>query len=535
MFSSSLSGTKPATGSLFGQSAQPQQQVSQFGTTVTNNNTNNTGGSFGNTNTTSGGLFGNTNNNSSTTTGGLFGNSNSNTNTNTGGLFGNTNNNTNTTSGGLFGNTNNNTGSTLGNGLFGNKPSTTTGGLFGNNNTSGNTGGLFNNSLNNTTSTNTGGIFGNSLNNNNVLSSNQQSQQQNTMQPQVLPQKRQRKIVFDQPRLLPSWTKLSDDCNQPTREVIKRLTNLDDEDDKNKSNVDESDSDIEFEEDIFGNVGFGKVKKNGSKMLRNKGNLSVVDIDNDSPSLKQANILGSNQTDIPPMKSLYDIEKELEIDSKIQQRRSNHTFMDQEVTQKVDQSSKDFTSLNIFDRSDNKTPANTNKLDESTNNETELYSCIIFGYPENIATQVISHFNKFGEILEDFPFLNKSNKNHNKVTIQTGDSWCKITYDNKVSYTRALKENGTQYCGYVIGCVPFKKTQAEGTVENVYNEGSNNIEPQKEHQSGLLKGDIFQKGGVTSMIEKHLKNEKKLNESGNKITVKLNEMLFGFGNGEKDF
>lgn len=37
------------------------------------------------------------------------------------------------------------------------------------------------------------------------------------------------------------------------------------------------------------------------------------------------------------------------------------------------------------------------------------------------------------------------------------------------------------------------------------------------------------------MIEKHLKNEKKLSESGNKITVKLNEMLFGFGNGEKDF
>lgn len=530
MFSSSLSGTKPATGSLFGQSSQPQQQVSQFGTTVTNSNSNsNTGGLFGNTNS---------NTNNSTTTGGLFGNTNNNTNTNTGGLFGNTNSNTNTNTGGLFGNTNsntNNTGSTLGGGLFGNKPSTTTGGLFGNNNTSGNTGGLFGSSLNNTTSTNSGGIFGNSLNNNNVLNSNQQAQQQNTMQPQVLPEKRQRKIIFDQPRLLPSWTKASDDCNQPTREVIKRLTNLDDEDDKNKSNIDDSDSDIEFEEDIFGNVGFGKVKKNGSKMLKNKGNLSVGNIDNESPSLKQANILGNNQTDIPPMKSLYDIEKELEIDSKIQQRRSNHTFMDQEVTQKVDQSSKDFISLNIFDRSDNKTQASTNKLDVSTNNETELYSCIIFGYPENIATQVISHFNKFGEILEDFPFLNKSNKNHNKVTIQTGDSWCKITYDSKVSYARALKENGTQYCGYVIGCVPFKKTQTEGTVEKVYSEAASNIEPQEEHQSGLLKGDIFQKGGVTSMIEKHLKNEKKLSESGNKITVKLNEMLFGFGNGEKDF
>ena len=102
MFSSSLSGTKPATGSLFGQSSQPQQQVSQFGTTVTNSNSN-TGGLFGNTNS---------NTNNSTTTGGLFGNTNNNTNTNTGGLFGNTNSNTNTNTGGLFGNTNSNTNNT---------------------------------------------------------------------------------------------------------------------------------------------------------------------------------------------------------------------------------------------------------------------------------------------------------------------------------------------------------------------------------------------------------------------------------------
>lgn len=487
MFSSSLSGTKPATGGLFGQSTQPQQpQVSQFGTTITNNNTN------------------------TTSTGGLFGNSN---------------------------NTNSNTGSTLGGGLFGNKPSTASGGLFGNNNTtSGPTGGLFGNN-NNNTSTNTGGLFGSSLNNNNNTSNNmfgqnqqqqQQPQQQSIMQPQLLAQKRQRKLIFDQPRLLPSWTKLSDDSNQPTREVIRRLTNLGDEDENKNSNIDDSDSDIEFEEDIFGNVGFGKVKKTGSKRLMNKSNMSILDVDNDSPSLKQSNLLGGSHTDIPPMKSLYDIEKELEIDSKIQQRRSNHSFMDQEVTQKVDQSSKDFNSINIFDRSDNKTHSNTNIEDEkSTTAETDLYSCIIFGYPENIATQVISHFNKYGEILEDFPFLTKTKKHHNKVSIQTGDSWCKITYDNKVSYARALKENGTQYSGYVIGCIPFTKTQGESNKEQ-------NVENVEEQQSGFLKEDIFQKGGVTSMIEKHLKNERKLNESGNKITVKLNEMLFGFGNGEKE-
>ena len=527
MFSSSLSGSKPATGGLFGQSTQPQQQVSQFGTTVTNNNNNNTGGLFGNTNngtnntgsTLGGGLFGNK---PSTTSGGLFGNNNNTTSGTTGGLFGNSNNNNTTsgTTGGLFGNSNNNT------------TSGTTGGLFGNNNTNNttNTGGLFGSSNNNTA--NTGGLFGN--NNNNLYGQNQQSQQQNTMQPQILAQKRQRKLIFDQPRLLPSWTKLPDDSNEPTREVIKRLTNLGDEDENKNSNMEDSDSDIELEEDIFGNVGFGKVKKTGSKRLMNKSNLSVLDIDSESPNLKQAKILGNNNTDIPPMKSLYDIEKELEIDSKIQQRRSNHTFVDQEITQKVDQSSKDFNSINIFDRSDNKTQLNTNTENENITTDADLYSCIIFGYPENIATQVISHFNKYGEILEDFPFLTKTKKHHNKVSIQTGDSWCKITYDNKVSYTRALKENGTQYSGYVIGCIPFKKAQTENSTEKGYTESVSNVESQEVQQDGLLKGDIFQKGGVTSMIEKHLKNERKLNESGNKITVKLNEMLFGFGNGEKE-
>ena len=409
MFSSSLSGSKPATGGLFGQSTQPQQQVSQFGTTVTNNNNNNTGGLFGNTNngtsntgsTLGGGLFGNK---PSTTSGGLFGNNNTTSGT-TGGLFGNSNNNTTSgTTGGLFGNSNNNT------------TSGTTGGLFGNNNTNNttNTGGLFGSSNNNTA--NTGGLFGN--NNNNLYGQNQQSQQQNTMQPQILAQKRQRKLIFDQPRLLPSWTKLPDDSNEPTREVIKRLTNLGDEDENKNSNMEDSDSDIELEEDIFGNVGFGKVKKTGSKRLMNKSNLSVLDIDSESPNLKQAKILGNNNTDIPPMKSLYDIEKELEIDSKIQQRRSNHTFVDQEITQKVDQSSKDFNSINIFDRSDNKTQLNTNTENENITTDADLYSCIIFGYPENIATQVISHFNKYGEILEDFPFLTKTKKiktNHNKT------------------------------------------------------------------------------------------------------------------------
>lgn len=549
MFNLNSSTSKP--GGLFGSATtqQPQQQVSQFGTTLTNNNNQNTtgqtGGLFGSTNNTnpSGGLFGNTN--TTSTTGGLFGNTNNTpaTNTTTSGLFGAKPATTTTGTGGLFGN--NNSSTATGGGLFGAKPTTTTtgtGGLFGNNNNN-NTNSLFGNNTNTTSS-----LFGQQQQPQNQQPQNQQQQQQQSQfQPELLSTSRQRKLIVEQPKILPSWTRLSDNNKQPPREVIKRLTNFGNDDDSNFNNSDESDSDIEFEEDIFGNVGFGKNSKNGSKRMINKRNLSVLDIDSNKDTTLNTNNNNdmNDNNDFPPSKSLFDIEKEMEIGYKIQQSRSNPSVITEQLTRNIKEDSKDFKNLNIFDRSDN-IKENQNKIATLNNDETgnsEVYSCIVFGYPENISTQILTHFNKFGTILEDFPFLtnNTTSSNKKKLPIETGDSWCKITYANKVSYQRALKENGTLYSGYVIGCVPYTTTSANKNNNNNNTLNSNNVESiqhgsnitgltgieSKNLNNGLLVADIFQKGGVITSMDTALKNQK---ENG-KLSGKLNELLFGFNSG----
>lgn len=493
-------------GGLFGNSATQQPNVSQFGTTVTN--TTNTPPTLG------GGLSGNTNNFNTNSTGG--------------GLFGNTSNNI-APGGGLFGSKTSQP-ATTGGGLFGNQNMSSNAGTYGSNNT--NTPSLFgNNNINNTTS-----LFGQQQN---QQQQNQQQPNQTQFQPELLSTTRQRKLIVEQPKILPSWTKVNDSSKQPPREIIRRLTNVGNDADTNFNNSDDSDSDIEFEEDIFGNVGFGKNKKVGNKRMINKSNISVLELDSNKENILNTKLNAND--DLPPMKSLFDIEKEMEIDFKIQQNRSNPSIITEELTRNSNEDSHVFKNLNIFDRSDNIKKANessvlTSGADTSTN---ELYSCIIFGYPENISTQILTHFNKFGTILEDFPFLTNSTTISNKknLPIETGDSWCKITYDNKVSYLRALKENGTLYSGYVIGCVPNKNannnnssilntSNIDTSHNNTTTTGISGVE-NKSMKSGLLVADIFQKGGVVASMEADLDNQK---ESG-KISGKVNELLFGFNGG----
>ncbi|XBW35095.1 hypothetical protein QEN19_000657 [Hanseniaspora menglaensis] len=509
MFNLGNSNGKP--GGLFGSTAAPQSQVSQFGTTVTNTTT---------PQPQTGGLFGNSTNNTNSSTGGMFGNNN--TTTSTGGLFGNTN--TASTTGGLFGNSN--TTSTTG-GLFGSKPNTTT------------SGGLFGNTIQPAQTTG-GGLFGSSSINSGNTQTSGYGQQQNQFQPEPLSISKPRKLIVEQAKILPSWTKISETSKQPPREVIRRLTNVGNDVDTNFTNSDASDSDNEFEEDIFGNIGFGKSKKVGSKRLMNKRNVSALELDNTKENTFTLNTTTSGNGDFPPMKSLFDIEKEMEIDHKIQQSRSSPSIITEELTRKA-QDFNDFKKLNIFDRSENVRETDKNNILQSKHDSKndEFYSCTVFGYPENISTQILNHFNKFGTILEDFPFLtnNSSANKTKKLPIETGESWCKITYDNRVSYLRALKENGTLYSGYVIGCVPH--TQTSNTKNSINNNLSNNLEDNNQSRSNvteiternsknlneeLLVADIFQKGGVLTTIDTDLDNRK---ESG-KISGKLNHLLFGF-------
>lgn len=159
--------SKPAApGGLLGTTNQTQPSGGLFG----NSKPASSGGLFGNTNQTqtSGGLFGNSSQTNQAPSGGLFGvNQQSSSgglfnnasqpqqnNAQSGGLFGNTN--SSAPSGGLFGNSNtasagglfNNNNNQTSGGLFGNKTQPSTGGLFGNSNSS-STGGLFQNSNNN--------------------------------------------------------------------------------------------------------------------------------------------------------------------------------------------------------------------------------------------------------------------------------------------------------------------------------------------------------------------------------------------------
>lgn len=118
---------------------------------------------------------------------------------------------------------------------------------------------------------------------------------------------------------------------------------------------------------------------------------------------------------------------------------------------------------------------------KSNSNQTSFISesaVIVFGYPESISNQVITHFSKFGNILEDFEALRStsginaatlrlrgrksdSSVPERKYPIFTGDGWVKLTYDNSSSALRALQENGQVFGGCLVGCVPYNKNLVE--------------------------------------------------------------------------
>ncbi|KAH3672658.1 hypothetical protein WICPIJ_010028 [Wickerhamomyces pijperi] len=100
----------------------------------------------------------------------------------------------------------------------------------------------------------------------------------------------------------------------------------------------------------------------------------------------------------------------------------------------------------------------------TSNNESSI---LVFGYPESIANQVIRHFAKFGNILEDFEAIRSdtlffqrpqdSKKIQRSYPIYTGNGWVRLTYDNKASSVRAVEENGETFHGCLIGCVRYSK------------------------------------------------------------------------------
>lgn len=117
--------------------------------------------------------------------------------------------------------------------------------------------------------------------------------------------------------------------------------------------------------------------------------------------------------------------------------------------------------------------AELNKLSET--------AIIVFGYSETASNLIISHFSRFGNILEDFQILrgatglssksagtrlrstikSKSTQTVKKYPIFTGEGWVKLTYDSPASAIRALEENGTVFNGSLIGCIPYSRAAIE--------------------------------------------------------------------------
>lgn len=222
----------------------------------------------------------------------------------------------------------------------------------------------------------------------------------------------------------------------------------------------------------FGAIAFG------SKKAPHTLNPSAKPTD-PKDSLPHGVLMDSNEA--PPTKSLYDWQREDEFGAMLPPSHLESTLHNQSYSssKKADTSS----LRNVFDKSDNvksmaeATEVKMNGTSSAVSNRNES-AVIVFGYPESISNQIIIHFSKFGNILEDFEALRgasginaatlklrskhtSENSPSRKLPIFTGDGWIKLTYDSPPSALRALQENGVVYGGCLVGCVPYTKSAVE--------------------------------------------------------------------------
>ncbi|KAL3234384.1 Nucleoporin ASM4 [Nakaseomyces bracarensis] len=104
----------------------------------------------------------------------------------------------------------------------------------------------------------------------------------------------------------------------------------------------------------------------------------------------------------------------------------------------------------------------------SIDSDTEENAVIVFGYQETITKQILAYFAQFGEVREDIDteLGDDSSKRYSRRVVEPierehGENWTKLTYADREGYLRALKENGTIYCGSVIGCAPYKRDKVK--------------------------------------------------------------------------
>lgn len=170
----------------------------------------------------------------------------------------------------------------------------------------------------------------------------------------------------------------------------------------------------------------------------------------------------TNNDDLPPARSIYDLNDEVLISLNKPASLHADSFINKDP--------KAFN--NVFNKDGQNSAKNTQNEPENLKKTNPLdhseAAVLVFGYPEAMANQVISHFQEFGSILEDFDVTKRKTAlvrepTHSKpiAPIFSGKSWVKITYDNPSLALDALQENGSVFNGVLLGVIPYTKNSIE--------------------------------------------------------------------------
>ncbi|CCE62531.1 hypothetical protein TPHA_0C03790 [Tetrapisispora phaffii CBS 4417] len=294
----------------------------------------------------------------------------------------------------------------------------------------------------------------------------------------------------------PEWFNNPKKRNIP-QNVIRRNVNENNELGKQSSTITSSTSFSSSSNALTTNSGFENMSF-GSRKSTNLFN---------SKNAQNKNLEGNNilvdSNEAPPTLSLLDWQREEEfgVSSKLG-NNSSGIFMESLTSSNIasglspslssTNSSNQILSASAFDSKPvsslftSQEVSGTSRFEENNSNTITPSSStmhegavLVFGYPESISNSIISHFAKFGNILEDFQVLrstsgitastlktftqniNNNNEMKKKYPIYTGDGWVKLTYDSNSSAIRALQENGIVIGGSLVGCIPYSKAAVE--------------------------------------------------------------------------
>lgn len=188
--------------------------------------------------------------------------------------------------------------------------------------------------------------------------------------------------------------------------------------------------------------------------------------------------LYNNAEDLPPARSLYDLNDEAFISlSKPAQHTESFIHKDPRSFNNAFARKEEVATTSVEEEK-------KIKLNSMQNTDSAI---LVFGYPESMVNQVIAYFLEFGTILEEFEATKNSKQASANIfdaiattgafpssdsptfrsgttpppPIFSGNSWVKITYDNPSSAMDALQESGSVFNGVLIGVIPYTKDAVE--------------------------------------------------------------------------